>query len=170
MKPGSGFIPIKPVWNRVWNRPARQPVWNRYETQSQNDLCWKQVWNRVWNRAPKWSVRSRSETRYETTKLKPRHETSTWSLKSALVWNQLWNRYETGMKPKGGANLNSLRHLPLCTKPPLDHFFQFNYETDYETAMKPAWNRKETPALYVSRIEDMHISMVWGIVSHLSVE
>ena len=52
------------------------------------------------------------------------------------------------MKPKGGANLNSLRHLPLCTKPPLDNFFQFNYETDYETAVKP---KEDASAV---RIED----------------
>ena len=41
------------------------------------------------------------------------------------------------MKPTGGANLNSLQHIALCTKPPLARFFRFRYETDYETGMKP---------------------------------
>ena len=93
-------------------------------------------------------VGSKSETGYETEPqkdlfeaglkpgMKPQNsnqgETDYWYETAKLKPSRLWYEtdYETGMKPKGGANLNSLRHLPLCTKPPLDNFFQFNYETD----------------------------------------
>ena len=91
------------------------------ETEPQNDLFEAGLKPGV---KPQNSNQGETDYWYETAKLKP---------------SRLWYEtdYETGMKPKGGANLNSLRHLPLCTKPPLDRFFRFRYETDYETGMKP---------------------------------